>query len=59
MRYGKAYGGADPELIEDDIFRIIIRYLDTTIYPERPALIKVIGQATGHKSGAESGVESG
>ena len=25
MRYGKAYGGADPELIEGDIFRIIIQ----------------------------------
>jgi ATP-dependent DNA helicase RecG len=24
MRYGKAYGGADPELIEGDIFRMII-----------------------------------
>jgi ATP-dependent DNA helicase RecG len=25
MRYGKAYGGADPELLEGDIFRMIIR----------------------------------
>jgi ATP-dependent DNA helicase RecG len=25
MRYGKAYGGADPELIEGDIFRMVIR----------------------------------
>jgi ATP-dependent DNA helicase RecG len=25
MRYGKTYGGADPELIEGDIFRMIIR----------------------------------
>jgi len=25
MRYGKAYGGADPQLIEGDIFRIIVK----------------------------------
>jgi ATP-dependent DNA helicase RecG len=25
MRYGKAYGGADPELIEGDVFRMIIK----------------------------------
>ncbi len=61
MRYGKAYGGADPELIEDDIFRIIIRYPDTTTYPDRPAIVKVNDQAqvtTKPESGVESGVES-
>jgi len=25
MRYGKAYGGADPQMIEGDIFRIVIK----------------------------------
>ncbi len=25
MRYGKAYGGADPEMIEGDIFRIVVK----------------------------------
>ena len=25
MKYGKAYGGADPEMIEDDIFRTIVK----------------------------------
>jgi ATP-dependent DNA helicase RecG len=25
MRYGKAYGGADPEMVEGDIFRIVIK----------------------------------
>ena len=25
MRYGKAYGGADPQLIEGDVFRIIVK----------------------------------
>ena len=24
MRYGKSYGGTDPEMIEGDIFRIIV-----------------------------------
>ena len=30
MKYGKIYGGADPELIEGDIFKIIIKYPDYT-----------------------------
>lgn len=25
MRYGRAYGGTDPEMIEGDIFRIIVK----------------------------------
>lgn len=25
MRYGKAYGGADPQMIEGDVFRIIVK----------------------------------
>ena len=25
MKYGKAYGGADPEMIEGDVFRIIVK----------------------------------
>lgn len=25
MRYSKAYGGADPEMIEGDVFRIIVK----------------------------------
>jgi ATP-dependent DNA helicase RecG len=25
MRYGKSYGGADPEMIEGDVFRIVVR----------------------------------
>lgn len=49
MRYGKAYGGAAPELIENDIFKIIIRYPDTTTYPERPAIIKITDQAQDSK----------
>ena len=25
MRYGKTYGGADPEMIEGDVFRIVVK----------------------------------
>jgi len=32
MKYGKAYGGADPELIEGDVFRIVVKYPDSTVY---------------------------
>jgi ATP-dependent DNA helicase RecG len=32
MKYGKAYGGADPEMIEGDTFRIIVKYPDSAIY---------------------------
>jgi ATP-dependent DNA helicase RecG len=32
MKYGKAYGGADPEMIEGDVFRIIVKHPDFAIY---------------------------
>ena len=32
MKYGKAYGNQDPELIEGDIFRIVIKYPDLGVY---------------------------
>ena len=32
MKYGKAYGGADPEMIEGDVFRSIVKYPDSAIY---------------------------
>ncbi|MBW1799430.1 MAG: transcriptional regulator [Deltaproteobacteria bacterium] len=28
MKYGKAYGGSDPELVEGDIFRVIVKCPD-------------------------------
>jgi ATP-dependent DNA helicase RecG len=28
MKYGKLFGGSDPELIEGDVFRIIVKYPD-------------------------------
>jgi ATP-dependent DNA helicase RecG len=43
MKYGKAYGGADPEMIEGDIFRIIVKYPDTAIYEKDSA---VTGEVT-------------
>mgnify|MGYP006278156135 CR=1 FL=1 len=45
MRYGKAYGGADPEMIEGDIFRIIVKV------PE-------YRQGKEAQSGAQSGAQS-
>jgi len=56
MKYGKAYGGSDPELIEGDIFRIIVKYPDfetrqtdrTELRPESKAQSKA-------QSGAQSG----
>ena len=32
MKYGKAYGGSDPELVEGDVFRSIVKYPDFAIY---------------------------
>ena len=29
MKYGKAYGGKDPELVEGDIFRVKVHYPET------------------------------
>ena len=34
MKYGKAYGGADPEMIEGDVFKIIVKYPDSAVYEE-------------------------
>ena len=34
MKYGKAYGGEDPEMIEGDVFRTIIKYPDSAVYEE-------------------------
>jgi ATP-dependent DNA helicase RecG len=32
MKYGKAYGGSDPELVEGNVFRSIVKYPDFAIY---------------------------
>jgi len=49
MRYGKAYGGADPEMIEGDIFRIVVKV------PEFGPAGEVTGEAT-PKGGTKSGL---
>jgi len=47
MKYGKAYGGADPEMIEGDIFRIIVKYPDSAVYEEDSTVTpQVIPQVT-------------
>jgi hypothetical protein len=32
MKYGRAYGGSDPKLVEGDVFRSIVKYPDSAIY---------------------------
>ena len=34
MKYGKAYGGEDPEMIEGDVFRTLVKYPDSAVYEE-------------------------
>ena len=34
MKYGKIYGGTNPELTEGDIFRIIVKYPDSALYDD-------------------------
>jgi predicted HTH transcriptional regulator len=42
MKYGKAFGRIDPELIERDIFRIIVRYPDSGSYDNAPATSSIL-----------------
>jgi ATP-dependent DNA helicase RecG len=51
MFYGKKYGGEDPQLIEGDIFRTVIRVPE---YGAKPAAKYDVVQV-GLESGAESG----
>jgi len=58
MKYGKAYGGSDPEMIEGDVFRIIVEVpefdaAETTTLPSQEGDVQV--QA---RPGPESGLES-
>jgi ATP-dependent DNA helicase RecG len=45
MKYGKAYGGNDPELIEGDVFRIIVKYPDSAIYENDSAVTEQVTPA--------------
>ena len=56
MRYGKAYGGSDPELIEGDIFQIIVKCPDFTAQQmDSPYLRPESGAQSRAQSGAQSG----
>ena len=53
MRYGKAYGGADPQMIEGDVFRIIVKV------PEFGATDEVETGAREAQSKGHLGIKSG
>lgn len=68
MKYGKTYGGADPEMIESDVFRIIVRVparegeagapqVGSRGVPESGAEsgLTEVGEQVGAQSGAQSG----
>jgi ATP-dependent DNA helicase RecG len=45
MRYGKVYGGADPEMIEGDIFRTIVKVPEFGVTGEKPVAPEVARDA--------------
>ncbi len=47
-RYGPAYGGRDPELLEDDIFRVVVAVPDTDV--DRQQLIDAGSEKTSEKT---------
>ena len=51
MKYGKAYGGSDPELVEGDIFRIIVKCPDFEARQTDPTELRPESEA---QSGAQS-----
>jgi ATP-dependent DNA helicase RecG len=63
MKYGKAYGGSDPKLVEGDVFRIVVKYPDfdarqTNQIKLRPESEAQSGPELGPELGPESGPES-
>lgn len=50
MRYGKVYGGANPELIEGDIFRIVVKVPEFSTTGEGSGTSEVKPQVTPHVS---------
>lgn len=48
MRYGKAYGGADPQMIESDVFRIIVKVPEFSTTDEKLETSEVTLQVTPH-----------
>jgi ATP-dependent DNA helicase RecG len=61
MRYGKAYGGADPEMIEGDIFRILVKVPEFEATAVVEPKIQSEAQVAAHEaqSGAQSKAQSG
>jgi ATP-dependent DNA helicase RecG len=51
MKYGKIFGGSDPELIEGDVFRIIVKCPDFDTPQRDPTTLR-------SESGAQSGAQS-
>lgn len=58
MRYGKAYGGADPEMIEGDIFRIMVKVPEFGTTDERGSDPMGPSGVQEAQSGAQSGAQS-
>jgi ATP-dependent DNA helicase RecG len=60
MRYGKAYGGADPEMIEGDIFRIVVKVPEFEATAVVEPNIQSEAQVAAHEaqSGAQSKAQS-
>ena len=56
MKYGKAFGGADPELIEGDIFQIIVKCPDFEARQTDSTGLRPESEA---QSRAQSGAQSG
>ena len=52
MKYGKAYGGSDPELVEGDVFQIIVKCPDFETPQTDPTELRPETEA---QSGAQSG----
>ena len=47
MRYGKSYGNADPEMIEGDVFRIVVKVPEFgTIETKDEAANQITGEVT-------------
>ncbi len=60
MKYGKIFGGSDPELIEGDVFRIIVKCPDFDTPQKDPTTLRPeSGAQSGAQSKAQSKAQSG
>jgi ATP-dependent DNA helicase RecG len=51
MKYGKTYGGSDPELLEGDVFRIVIKTPEFEKAKDTPISLEVAGEVAGDVAG--------